>query len=625
MSEPYTPHELLDFLHYGFKLFPLRNVSHGICSCGKTDCASPGKHPATARGFYDATDDAERIAAWWSSGHKNFAAAIPPNLIVVDIDPRNGGDDSWLQLKGLGEWPDTIEVLTGGGGRHIYLSTPGKQFRKAPLKGFAGIDIVALGGYVVIPPSIHKSGRSYEFESSSDMADGIPIAEAPAWLCQLLDAKPAGDLFKERPVQPEPERFAAPADELEEVKSALAAINADLPYPKWIQVGQALNASLWLEAFEIWSAWCATGEKYPGDAELRRKWATFNANGAITLRTVFAMAKEAGWGQVTAPVVRRHFKRTHMDVAADNSTFTRFLIAGTIQQSGIVVLGGEPNLGKSAIAMDWAASVALGLPWNGLDVRQAPVVYVAQEARGEMGQRARAWRQQHGRRFGSFPFFLLDEYVDFSADGECAAFAADIAGEFEQPFVIIDTLAASMPGAQENESPAMSKLLVNIRQHLIDEARATVLLVHHSPKANRWDLRGWGGLRAAVDGVLMVGLNDDGNKEMRWNKQREGRLLEPMPFETAGITLHDKAGEVQLDDFGNPVSSVVINWGKGVELDVDVMLVREKVATSPNITKRALRAAIKARATVVDGAIERAMDAQLIRKTDAGYVVTDYD
>jgi hypothetical protein len=109
-------------------------------------------------------------------------------LIVLDIDPRHGGDAT---LQGLvnkyGDLPVTVGSKTGGGGRHIFLAHPGKGIKiasKAAVLG-PGIDIRADGGYVVAPPSLHASGNAYEWEPQRSPND-VKVAPAPSWLLSEL-------------------------------------------------------------------------------------------------------------------------------------------------------------------------------------------------------------------------------------------------------------------------------------------------------------------------------------------------------------------------------------------------------------------------------------------------------
>ena len=176
----------------GWRVFPIYEcrATGTQCACGNRKCTSPGKHPRVKNGFKDATVDQIAVRAWWRQWPEaNVGIATGAGLMVVDIDPRHGGDDTIDALREeLGAWPDTVEALTGGGGRHIYLALPeGVVTRNSASELGAGVDIRTDGGYVVAPPSNHASGGAYRWESSSDPTEGIALAEIPgAWLDRVV-------------------------------------------------------------------------------------------------------------------------------------------------------------------------------------------------------------------------------------------------------------------------------------------------------------------------------------------------------------------------------------------------------------------------------------------------------
>jgi hypothetical protein len=179
----------------GWRVFPIYEcrATGTQCSCGNRKCSSPGKHPRTKTGLKEATLDATQIRAWWRQWPgANVGIATGEGLLVVDIDPRHGGSESLDALRDeLGAWPDTVEALTGGGGRHIYFAAPEGQTVKnsAGLLG-AGLDVRGDGGYVVAAPSNHATGGAYSWEASSDPTDGVPLAEIPAaWLARVASPK----------------------------------------------------------------------------------------------------------------------------------------------------------------------------------------------------------------------------------------------------------------------------------------------------------------------------------------------------------------------------------------------------------------------------------------------------
>lgn len=115
-----------------------------------------GKTPITPNGFKDATDDPDMVNHWWTvNPNANIGLDCGRSkLVVIDIDPRNGGEQSFRQFqKDLGRpLEKTVVVRTGGGGMHIWFAgfRPKGKFPKYP-----GIDVQADGGYVILPPSIH--------------------------------------------------------------------------------------------------------------------------------------------------------------------------------------------------------------------------------------------------------------------------------------------------------------------------------------------------------------------------------------------------------------------------------------------------------------------------------------
>src|SRR5262249_51671692 len=83
-----------------------------------------------------------------------------------------------------GTLSDTVSVRTGGGGRHFYFKHPGKPITNCVGRLGPGLDIRGDGGYVVGPPSIHASGKPYEW-GAIGLADADP-APLPKWLLERL-------------------------------------------------------------------------------------------------------------------------------------------------------------------------------------------------------------------------------------------------------------------------------------------------------------------------------------------------------------------------------------------------------------------------------------------------------
>jgi Bifunctional DNA primase/polymerase, N-terminal/Primase C terminal 1 (PriCT-1) len=152
-------------------------------------CQQRSKEPACSRGVHDATPNLERIHAWWGSCRDlniGLACGAPSGLFVMDFDGAEG-EASLRVLEQMNcPLPPTREVITGrNGGRHAYFKLGKHAVRNSTGKIGAGIDVRGTGGYVLLPPSIHPSGRPYRF--SVDSAD--QIASAPDWLHAIMYEK----------------------------------------------------------------------------------------------------------------------------------------------------------------------------------------------------------------------------------------------------------------------------------------------------------------------------------------------------------------------------------------------------------------------------------------------------
>ena len=85
------------------------------------------------------------------------------------MDGETGADTLRELEQQHGPLPATVECLTGGGGRHLYFKHPGCAIRNSAGKLGSHLDIRGDGGYVIVPPSRHESGQSYEWVTSVEV------------------------------------------------------------------------------------------------------------------------------------------------------------------------------------------------------------------------------------------------------------------------------------------------------------------------------------------------------------------------------------------------------------------------------------------------------------------------
>jgi hypothetical protein len=181
---------VLGYALRGWPVFPVHTEDENGCSCGKTNCDSPGKHPRTLHGLHDATRDEAQIGHWAQQFPGcNWAVATGPRagVFVFDVDP--GGEQSlaaWEQEHGA-DWTKTLRAKTPRGD-HFYFQYPanleadGFEIVNSTKKIAPEIDIRGKGGYVIVAPS-RRRDLCYRW-----VGDGLntPILPAPDGLLQLV-------------------------------------------------------------------------------------------------------------------------------------------------------------------------------------------------------------------------------------------------------------------------------------------------------------------------------------------------------------------------------------------------------------------------------------------------------
>ena len=194
--------EAISLSELGWKLFPCYYIENSKCSCGQLHegNTSAGKHPLVSNWHETATSNLTQLNEW-------FAKIQAPNigihckasgLIVLDIDPRNGGDESFAKLENLlaGEIPSTAIALTGEyevkgkkvRGRHIYFKDCDDDFiTNLDKLDLPGIDI-KHNGYVIAPTSSHLSGVKYEWMDGMSPSK-IGISSLPPELKEIICKK----------------------------------------------------------------------------------------------------------------------------------------------------------------------------------------------------------------------------------------------------------------------------------------------------------------------------------------------------------------------------------------------------------------------------------------------------
>jgi len=227
-----------------------------------------------------------------------------------------------------------------------------------------------------------------------------------------------------------------------------------------------------------------------------------------------------------------------------------WIVKNLLPAHGYGFIAGPSQGGKSFLSLEWSLRISTGWDVLGHRSRRVGVVYVASEGANGVRKRVAAWRQANTSANSAFE--LIAQAPDLRDGADVEDLIAELRLAADQlttrgqtlGLVIIDTLAASMPGGNENDGADMSALLTHV-QRIAMETGAFVLIVSHTGKDETRGLRGWSGQFAGADTVVM--LSREEGAELRVGvvkKQKDGEDGERFAFRLERVLLgHDPDGD----------------------------------------------------------------------------------
>lgn len=281
-----------DFIEAGIRIFGLQGIdAKRNCQCGNPECKALYKHPIASNWQHTPEWSDEQLEVMQEMGQLDTGyGVIVKGLLVVDVDARNGGVESYGRLcKALGldlHHNTGLAVLTGSGqgSMHIYYKAPEGVSLVTSHPDYKGVDFKS-SGFCVGPGSLHISGNTYE------VMDGSPhdIGPAPESLIALLTR---------------PDYFRAEYNgESMDVTDAdlinmINHVSPDSDHETWVRCGMALHHATQGTGFHIWDNWSRDGKTYPGSHALEKRWHSFGKGAnPVTLGTLVFHAENGGWVQ----------------------------------------------------------------------------------------------------------------------------------------------------------------------------------------------------------------------------------------------------------------------------------------------------------------------------------------
>jgi putative DNA primase/helicase len=257
-------------------------------------CKVGGKEPITLHGFKDATTDEATIRSWWGeTPNANVAIATGEvsKIVVLDIDCKGevDGEASLRALLHEKGWvlPETRDVRTPNGGRHLYFRLPeGVTVRSSAGKLGPGLDVRGDGGYVIAPPSV-VNGKAYEWVNNTQI-----LPPVPDWMAEKRKGK----------AKKKEHEDDADGGPIERIRDALDHVSAD-DRKTWLNVIWAVARATGrspegLALVQKWSRKSAKHDDRRDPEHIEREYHEASAEGPdspITIATVFKLAREGGW------------------------------------------------------------------------------------------------------------------------------------------------------------------------------------------------------------------------------------------------------------------------------------------------------------------------------------------
>jgi putative DNA primase/helicase len=241
-------------------------------------------------------DEALRHAPAEGKGGIGFAFLPNDGLAGIDldgafdeeVDKQSGEIKRWPseRTRGIvGACASFTEISPSGKGLHIYVKTDVVGEFKSFKNNSIGVEVFCSAQFFTF------TGQRFG-DAPLELAslDEKTLARLRA---TVRAAKPRGGSSSSSP--------AAPADDDQRrADSALAYVDADT-YQTWIDIGHVLKFAFGDGGLALWDRYSMRSAKYAGADEIRRRWSTFNPNGALKLGTLFELAKRGGWQPPRAP------------------------------------------------------------------------------------------------------------------------------------------------------------------------------------------------------------------------------------------------------------------------------------------------------------------------------------
>jgi hypothetical protein len=505
------------------------------------------------------------------------------NIVVIDLDiQRHESATGWWQAmqdrqQTAGEL-ETVFQKTGGGGLQYFFKIPA-GWSAPTCKTSLGIDIRGQGGFAVIAPSLHESGKNYDWAENCGPHE-IDVAECPQWLCEEIDhlaeefgGKTTTNVKGEKTSSPKYEisisgrvqdgreeymtrliwgtlvnlRREAPmindaflitemkkAFEVYEKKTKSRIIEPEIDNAVLLERenrGISLFTQKWNTAAAQW--WDKVSDHAKEERPVKDTARPFDPTeytidpetGEILLKVskepFIAIPKSAfGYSDednFSTDNEKPKIKDKYLLIPSTKLTDeqVKWLLQDLIPMMAFVALYGKPGTFKSFVALYLSACVALGLMAFGKKSEAGDVVYIAGEGGAGLKRRLDALRKRHDMPEIPNLYFLKSQLNLRSTMEDLAGLLASIKKNNIKPKLIVIDTLARAFAGGNENTSEDMGAFINIIGLLQQATGSAVMIVHHSGKDEARGQRGHSSLLGAVDAELELTRISDENSDER--------------------------------------------------------------------------------------------------------------
>lgn len=457
-------------------------------------CQPRSKSPAVTewKSFQTKKPSWEDLRKWFPGDANNLAILTGKGsgIVVLDVDNPDALDDYDI--------PETLTVKTAKG-YHYYFKHPGCAVSNGPIKGLG--DIKADGGYVVAPPSLHETGKRYEWVDPE-----APLAECPEWIISKSKAREIADRHNESFVKEPPTLTDYAKGWLGDVdKLAMASKGGrnDLLNRVARRAGQlkAIGELNGAYALSVIKDACIKNGLYQED---RRAFnATFNSGFDSGVKEPAVKVDPIETVRVLDPVRRklRTVKASDVVIEDVDWLWKDFLARGLI-----TILSSDPGTGKSLVSHSITAAITNGsrLPLSPSNTPVGKVLYLSREE--DLSRTLVPRLIAAGCNLDNVELMRFDDISDnFSLRTDTALLKELIEEIGNVSLVIVDPISSFVVGMDSNDGSAVRSVTDPLISLAADLGVCVLCIAHNNKSgANRKDIDRVAGSKQWVAAARMV-------------------------------------------------------------------------------------------------------------------------